>query len=115
MKFHFRKTLYCALILLPVAYGLHMSVFLTVPPPQYVPGGGATGGMPPVYPFSGDVPFVQGGGQGQQGLGLHGEHMIMDTGDGLRQAQVAVPDHMVGVILGKGGATVVEIQNLTGA
>lgn len=29
--------------------------------------------------------------------------------------QVAVPDHMVGVILGKGGATVIDMQNMTGA
>lgn len=29
--------------------------------------------------------------------------------------QVYVPDHMVGVILGKGGATVIDMQNLTGA
>ncbi|CAN0372439.1 unnamed protein product, partial [Hapterophycus canaliculatus] len=29
--------------------------------------------------------------------------------------QVVVPDHMVGVILGKNGATVIDMQNQTGA
>lgn len=29
--------------------------------------------------------------------------------------QVAIPDHLVGVILGKAGATVIDMQNQTGA
>ncbi|CBJ29908.1 conserved unknown protein [Ectocarpus siliculosus] len=39
----------------------------------------------------------------------------MDSGDMVSQMQVAIPDHLVGVILGKGGATVIDMQNQTGA
>lgn len=44
------------------------------------------------------------------------EHGYADvSGDVLAQTQVQVPDYMVGVILGKSGATVIELQNHSGA